>query len=112
LPGQSGAWYSITAGIWAGYWVKESPSVYLPGIASRENFSPLHVAAFALGTYTGYRFDATWRYVVATKTYSLGKSSSASAASIAVINGRRYALITNGVWANFWIPLSSSVIVY
>ncbi len=109
LPKQSGAWFYITAGVWAGYWVRESPSVFLPGIVSREKFSPLRTASFAIGTYTGYRFDSTWRYVVAKKTYSLAKSSSASASSLAVINGRRYVLISNGIWAGYWIPMSSAI---
>jgi Bacterial Ig-like domain/FlgD Ig-like domain len=111
IAGQSGAWLYITAGIWAGYWVKESPSDYLPGVAASEHFAPLRTASFAIGTYTGYRFDTAWSSVVATKTYSLARSSSASASSLAVINGRTYVLITNGIWAGYWIPMSSAIIL-
>ena len=109
LPKQVGAWFYVTAGVWAGYWVRESPSVYLPGMAMRENYAPLRTASFAIGTYTGYRFDTTWRSVVGVKTYTLGRSSSASPSASAVINGRGYLLISNGVWAGYWVPTSSAI---
>jgi hypothetical protein len=30
IPGQVGAWYYITAGVWAGYWIQESAGTTLP----------------------------------------------------------------------------------
>jgi len=31
IPGHSGTWYYITNGVWAGYWVKKTSSLYLAG---------------------------------------------------------------------------------
>jgi hypothetical protein len=31
IPNQPGAWYFITAGIWTGYWIAESPDIVLSG---------------------------------------------------------------------------------
>jgi hypothetical protein len=30
IPNQTGAWYYITAGVWAGYWIQESAGTTLP----------------------------------------------------------------------------------
>ena len=40
VPGHAGAWFYVTNGVWAGYWVAESPRVYLPGIAELVTYSP------------------------------------------------------------------------
>jgi hypothetical protein len=103
-----GAWFQVTAGIWAGYWVRESPSVYLPGISAMTTYSPARLVGFAAGTYTGYRFDGTG-HVTASKTATLASSSGASADKRAIINGRAYLGIVNGIWAGYWVAESSSV---
>lgn len=108
MPGQTGAWFQVTAGIWAGYWVRESPKIYLPGISAMTTFSPARLVGFAAGTYTGYRFDSTG-HVTASKTATLPSSSGASADKRAIINGRAYLGIVNGIWAGYWVAESSSV---
>jgi len=110
LPGHTGAWFYVVNGVWAGYWVQESPRVYLPGIAELVTYSPARRVAFQAGAHTGYRFNSTWQ-VSATKTYTLAASSSASADRWAVINGRAYVYIVNGVWAGYWMPMGSGVTV-
>jgi hypothetical protein len=100
----------VTAGIWEGYWVRESPNVYLPGISSETAFSPVRTVAFAAGSYVGYRFDAVGR-VTATKTATLSRSSAASTDRRAIINGSPYLYIINGIWAGYWIAESSSTVV-
>ena len=97
----------VANGTWAGYWIAESPSAYLRGFVDRRGFDPRSVA-FSSGTHTGYRFDTSGR-VTATKTAKLSSSSAASANAQAVINGRRYLYVTNGTWAGYWLPESSSV---
>jgi hypothetical protein len=108
IRGQSGVWFYVVNGVWGGYWVRESPSVYLPGIIGQKTFSARTVS-FAAGTYTGYRFNSSYTSVTATKTYTLTRASSASATSRGVINGRAYLYIVNGVWAGYWVPESSAV---
>jgi spore germination protein YaaH len=110
IPGHSGAWFYAVNGIWAGYWVRESPTVYLPGISEKTTFSPVRSVWFAAGTWTGYKFD-TSGHVVASKRYPLSRSSWASANARAIINGRSYVAIVNGVWAGYWVPESSSIVL-
>jgi len=110
VPGRAGAWFYVTNGVWAGYWVAESPRVYLPGIAELVTYSPARTVAFGAGTHTGYRFTTSGQ-VSATKSYALARSSSASADRWAVINGRAYVLMVNGVWAGYWMPIGTGVTV-
>ncbi len=74
------------------------------------SYAPAHTASFQAGTHVGYRFGSTWQ-VAATLSYTLAHSSSASADRWAVINGRPYVSIINGVWAGYWMPLGSGVTV-
>ena len=110
IPGHPGAWYLIINGVWAGYWVAESPRTYLPGIAEQVNYSPAHIVSFLAGTYTGYRFTSAWA-VSGSKRYTLASSSSAATSSWAVINGRGHAYIVNGVWAGYWVPTGGGVTI-
>jgi hypothetical protein len=110
IPAHPGPWFLITAGIWDGYWVRESPNVYLPGISSETPFTPARTVTFAPGTYVGYRFDSVGR-VTASKAATLPRSSGASASKRAIINGRSHLLVTNGIWAGYWVPESSSTLV-
>ena len=104
IPGHSGAWFHIINGIWANYWVLESSRVYLPGIAEQIAYTGPQQVTFAAGTYTGVRFSSSWG-ISAKKTYSLPRASGASADRWAIINGRQYAHIINGIWAGYWMPL-------
>ena len=110
IPGHPGAWFLVTNGVWAGYWVQESPRVYLPGVAEQMAYSPVHTVWFLAGTHVGYRFNTAWQ-VASTWSYTLARSSSASADKWAVINGRPYVAIVNGVWAGYWVPIGSGVTV-
>jgi hypothetical protein len=31
IPNQTGNWYLVTAGVWAGYWIQEGPGITLSG---------------------------------------------------------------------------------
>src|SRR5439155_25217576 len=110
IAGHPGAWFYVVNGVWAGYWVQESPRVFLPGVAELVIYSPSRSIAFQAGTHTGYRFSSTWQ-VSQTRSYTLAHSSSASADRWAVINGRAYVSIVNGVWAGYWMPLGGGVTV-
>ncbi len=111
LPNQPGSWFYVTNGVWAGYWLQESSSVYLASAApGTETFAPARVVTFAAGSYTGYKFNIAG-VVTTSKSYTLLRSSSASADRRAIIHGRSYLSIVNGVWAGYWIPESSSTVL-
>ncbi len=63
---------------------------------------------FAAGTYTGVQVDGNGA-VAAEKPYELGKASGASAVAFAMLNGRPHLLISNGVWAGHWMPVSDGM---
>ncbi len=46
-----------------------------------------------------------------TKPYYLSRSSAASGSKVAIINGRSYVYIINGVWAGYWVPTGGGVTV-
>ena len=102
IVGRDGTWFYVVNGIWGGYWLRESASLYLPGVVGQTNFSPVRTVNFSAGTHTGYQFSATGA-VTASRAAWLSRASSASASGRAVINGRPYLLITNGIWAGYWI---------
>lgn len=108
IPNQPGAWLLIANGVWAGYWMRESATVFVRGEVDRVEYAPSVSVSFAKGTYTGYRYDSTGT-VTASRVYTLAAASGASASAWAVINGRSHLLIANGVWAGYWVPLGTGV---
>ena len=108
LPNLPGRWYYVEDGVWAGRWVRESPISYLAGQTEWVGY-PAHPAiALQAGTYTGFQFDANGT-VLGGRTASLGKSSAANISARAIINGRPYLAVINGIWAGYWLPESPSV---
>jgi Big-like domain-containing protein len=110
VTGQSGTWFLVSNGLWSGYWVRESAQVYLAGFMDQVTFSPWRGVSLAGGTHTGYTFNGSGG-VTGTKAYTLGSASSASSSGRAIINGRAYVQVANGVWAGYWIPESSGVVL-
>lgn len=108
IAGQSGVWFRMTNGVWAGYWVRESPAIYLPGVASNLALAAPRTTAFAAGTHTGYQFSATGA-VTAAKPYTLSRPSSATADRRAIVNGVPYLRMMNGIWAGWWVRESAAV---
>ncbi|MDP9272345.1 MAG: hypothetical protein M3O93_02250, partial [Chloroflexota bacterium] len=78
------------------------------GFAYRVIFGVARKVTFSAGTYTAYRFDSSG-HVTTSRRASLPRSSSAAATSRAVINGRAYVSIMNGIWAGYWMPLGGGV---
>jgi peptidoglycan/xylan/chitin deacetylase (PgdA/CDA1 family) len=97
----------MSTGIWAGYWIRESTLAYIGGFTGETTYSPVRRVPFAAGTYLGYRFDSSGR-LTATKARSLTVSSGARADRRAIINGRPYVRMVDGIWAGYWMPGSSS----
>jgi len=81
--------------------------------ATSQSFSPARLVSFSAGTHMGYRFASNGA-VLATKAYTLARSSTASATKRAIIaphSGIWY-LISNGVWAGYWVHASTGVVLH
>jgi len=76
-------------------------------------FSPARLVSFSSGKHVGYRFASNGA-VLATKAYTLARSSNASATRRALIAGRSgtWYLIGNGVWAGYWMQASNGVVLH
>jgi peptidoglycan/xylan/chitin deacetylase (PgdA/CDA1 family) len=79
---------------------------YVPGLVVNASYNPAVRIAFPAGTYLGYKFDTAWA-IASTKRGTLGTDSGASIARRAVIHGRPFGEVVNGVWAGYWVPLAS-----
>ncbi|HSM38855.1 MAG TPA: hypothetical protein VK838_05930, partial [Candidatus Limnocylindrales bacterium] len=116
LPNQSGYWFYVTNGLWAGHWIRQSDALYLaddpPGGTSTADqaFDPAVRLTFLKGTHTGYKFDSSGQ-MLAQKTYTLSRNSGADASSLEAIPNQTgsWFKIVNGVWADYWIRASDVV---
>jgi hypothetical protein len=115
LPGQSGNWFYVTAGVWSGYWLREGHGLGLAGSPTDTpggnlTFIPSVRFNVLAGTHTGYRFDSSGR-PTASRTYSLGSNSGASTSALRSLPNQpgQWFYVTNGVWAGYWMPASDVV---
>jgi spore germination protein YaaH len=116
ITNQSGTWYYVTAGAWAGYWIRQSPVSWLstaPVAAiggGYATFSPPRVLTFKMGTHTGYRF-ATFGAMTAQKTYTLLKDSGAPTTVRRTLTNQSgtWFYVSSGVWAGYWVRASDVV---
>ncbi|HEX5039104.1 MAG TPA: glycosyl hydrolase family 18 protein [Candidatus Limnocylindria bacterium] len=106
MPNLPGRWLYVEAGAWAGMWVPESAAIGVPGEVERTTVPTSTRLRFLSGSHTGVRFDAGG-HVIASRTATLGRTSGANASARAIINGRAYWLVVNGIWAGYWIPESA-----
>jgi hypothetical protein len=76
-------------------------------------FNPARLVSFSAGKHVGYRFASNGA-VLAAKAYTLASASSASATRRALIPGHSgtWYLVSNGVWAGYWLQASSSVVLH
>lgn len=96
------AYLLVSSGPLSGWWVRETPRSFVRGMTARRSFSPARRITFDAGTYTGRTFDKLGR-VTGRKTATLATPSGASATARAIINGRPYFRVKDGVWAGYWI---------
>jgi hypothetical protein len=110
IPLQSGSWYYVTAGVWAGYWVQASSGITLTGAPSLpvlETFDTARPLSVPAGTYVGRKFS-TYGDVTSSKSYTLTIGSTAWTTQKSTIpkqSGNWY-YVTVGVWEGYWIPES------
>ncbi|TMB57655.1 MAG: hypothetical protein E6J47_01920 [Chloroflexi bacterium] len=108
LPNLPGRWLYVENGLWAGRWVRESAISYLDGQTELVPYASNPAISVQAGTFTGYRFDASGA-ILGGRTATLAKSSTANVSSRAIINGRPYFAVSNGIWAGYWLPESSLI---
>lgn len=108
LPDQDGAWYRIADGEHAGAWIAESAAVHLPGLALERILHPARVVNLAAATHAGYRF-ASDGGISGSKVVSLPRPSSATAESLALVDGQLYVRLADGIWADHWLLVSDAV---
>jgi PKD repeat protein len=113
IPNQSGNWYYMTAGVWAGYWIQESSGTTLgpaPPAQVAESYLPWLPLRFDPGYYVGYWFN-TYGAVTGSLGYSLGAESRATTTEKSTIpnqSGNWY-YVTSGIWDGFWVQESPGV---
>ncbi len=112
VPNQAGSWYYVTAGVWAGYWIKEAPSMTLsggvPAPPAVEVFETARPLSLAPGTYLGRKFN-TYGVVTASKSYEAGTGAVAWTTQASGIprQGGSWYYITVGPLEGYWIAASS-----
>jgi len=81
--------------------------------ARSQVFNPARLVSFAAGTHVGYRFGTNGA-VVASKSYTLPRASSASVSQRSLVTGHSgtWYLVCNGVWAGYWVQASSTVVLH
>jgi spore germination protein YaaH len=116
ITNQSGTWFYVTSGTWAGYWIRQSPVSWLSNApvaaigGAYTSFSPAPILTFKLGTHTGYRF-ATFGAMTAEKTYTLSKDSGAPTTLRRTLTNQSgtWFYVSSGIWAGYWVRASDVV---
>lgn len=118
LPNQSGYWFYVTNGMWAGYWLRQSDALYLSdeSVPLSEplatTYDPTVRLIIKKGTHTGYQFDGTGA-MTARKTSTLAWNSGADTAALQAVpnqTGNWFAVV-NGIWAGYWLRASDVVVL-
>ena len=107
VPNRSGIYLRLTAGPLAGYEVRESSVVYIPGKAGDVAYVPKAAIQFRPGRYLGYAFESDWS-LLTTQSGAISAPAVESASRRAVINGRPYVLMSTGTWAGRWMPVTQA----
>jgi hypothetical protein len=101
------AYWRVTEGRLADYWVPESTVAFKPGVIQRLDFEVASRIDLAAGTHTGYRFDNAGN-VTGTVVASQGGTRTMTVSAWAVINGRGHYLVSSGAWSGTWLPESTA----
>lgn len=107
-----GTYLRLTTGSLAGLWVRESTLAFVPGTVGLAVLSPARAvklpvdAATGKRTYIGYQLTSGGA-LTGTKVRTLTAAATVLADRSAVIDGRRYVRVANGIWAGWWMPASS-----
>jgi hypothetical protein len=113
IANQSGTWFYVVNGVWAGYYMRQSSSLYLAAApvaalsAPNATFSPVKPLVFKMGTHTAYQFSSTG-VMTAQKSYTLPNDQNANTSSRKTITNQHgtWFYVVNGVWAGHWMRMS------
>jgi hypothetical protein len=113
IVNQSGTWFYVTNGVWAGYWIRQSSSFYLAASpvaanpAANSTFDPAVPLVFKKGTHTGYQFSSTGA-MTAQNSYTLPNDQNANTSARQTITNQygTWFYVVNGVWAGYWMRAS------
>jgi hypothetical protein len=113
ITNQSGTWFYVVNGVWAGYWLRQSSVLYLAAspvtatALSNATFSPVKPLVFKMGTHTGYQFSSSG-VMTAQKSYTLPNDQSANTSIRKTITNQSgtWYYVVNGVWAGYWLRAS------
>jgi hypothetical protein len=113
IANQTGTWFYVVNGVWAGYWLHQSSVVYLASAPiaaaslSNATYNPAVPLVFKKGTFTGYQFSSTGG-MTAQKSYTLLYDSWANTSIRTTITNQSgtWYYIVNGVWAGYWLRAS------
>ena len=113
VPGHSGSYYFVTAGVWAGWWVQASSRLTIgpaPATPVVEDFGIARWITVPAGTKTGRKFDA-FGQVTASKTIVLSAQTIVWASKRSAIPGQvnRWYYVTVGAWEGYWIQETAGV---
>jgi hypothetical protein len=113
ITNQSGTWFYVVNGVWAGYWMRQSSNLYLATApvaalsAPNATFSPAKPLVFKMGTHTAYQFNSSG-VMTAQKSYTLPNDQNANTSirKTIVNQSGTWFYIVNGVWAGYWMRWS------
>ena len=108
VPNQSGAWYHVTSGVWAGQWLSASSGIALgpaPPPTYLETYETARPLSVPAGTHIGRRFN-TFGGVTASRTFTLASGSMTWTTQKGTIPGQSgsWYFVTSGVWRGYWLP--------
>ena len=117
LPNQSGLWFHVTDGSWAGYWIRQSDAVQLTEEAGAAEpltaaYDPPRQVKVRQGTHTGYQFDASGA-LTAEKTVTRSGSTTFEASGLEVVPNQSgtWFRVTSGTWDGYWLRSSDVVLL-
>ena len=102
--------YHVTDGIWAGYWLPETPRAFRAGIVDRLDLSPARRIQIGAGFHVGLVLDESGRQTGSVAA-RLSTVSGAPISAWAVIAGRPRVLVAAGIWEGTWLP-AEDVLAY
>jgi hypothetical protein len=99
---QSGYWYRLTAGAFAGMWVQERYGYRtMNGAVARINYLASRRVQLLAGTYSAYNSTGS-------RTATFTATTSAPVSAMSWWNGRRSVFVSGGSLAGYWLPLTSA----
>jgi uncharacterized protein YkwD len=96
------SWLKVSTGAFAGYWVEQSADTFVRGRTDMDRFDPEHRLKLEAGRYDAFQFDWMGR-VTKAKSDWFGQSKKFTIAARAVINGRRFYLLSSGPLQGYWL---------